>query len=217
MLISHRYRAIFVHIQRTGGNSIRHLFNEMDADALQEVPIDAAKKRLKHCFISDIHAAVDSELFSGYTKFAVVRNPFDRLFSWYSMFKYNTIAKSEIAGGVVRTAALGNAVEAAVEPYLDSFESFLTMPNSGLFERFYYNQFDYLQIDDRIAVDYVLRFENLNNDFNALAQAMNFPHLLPAINQSVRRQDYRAAYTQSTRQLVADRFARDLDYFSYSF
>lgn len=217
MLISHPYRAIFVHIQRTGGNSIRHLFNEMDANALQEVPIDAAKKRLKHCFISDIHAAVEPELFSGYTKFAVVRNPFDRLFSWYSMFKHNTIAKSEVAGGVVRTAALGNAVEAAVEPYLDSFESFLTMPNSGLFERFYYNQFDYLQIDDRIAVDYVLRFENLNNDFNALAQTMHFPHLLPAINQSVRRQDYRAAYTESTRQLVADRFARDLDYFSYSF
>lgn len=217
MLISHQYRVIFVHIQRTGGNSIRHLFNQMDAHALQEVPIDAAKKRLKHCFISDIHAVVEAELFSNYTKLAVVRNPFDRLFSWYAMFKHNTIAKSEIAGGVVRTAALGNAVEAAVEPYLDSFESFLTLPNSGLFERFYYNQFDYLQIDGKIAVDYVLRFENLNNDFNAMAKKMNLPSLLPAINQSVRQQDYRMAYNQKTRQRVADRFARDLDYFSYTF
>lgn len=184
---------------------------------MQEVPIDAAKKRLKHCFISDIHGAVEAELFSSYTKFAVVRNPFDRLFSWYAMFKHNTIAKSEIAGGVVRTAALGNAVEAAIEPYLDSFESFLTLPNSGLFERFYYNQFDYLQIDDKIAVDYVLRFENLNNDFNAMAKQMNFPSLLPAVNQSVRQQDYRMAYNQNTQQLVAERFARDLNYFSYTF
>ncbi|MFI3156286.1 MAG: sulfotransferase family 2 domain-containing protein [Methylococcaceae bacterium] len=217
MLISHPYRIIFVHIQRTGGNSIRHLFNEMDSNAVQEVPVEAAKNRLKHCFISDIHAAVEPELFSAYTKFAVVRNPFDRLFSWYAMFKHNTIAKSEIAGGVVRTAALGNAVEVAVAPYLDSFDTFLTIPNSGLFERFYYNQFDYLQVDGKIAVDYVLRFENLNNDFNAMAKKMNFPSLLPAVNQSVRQQDYRMAYNQTTQQLVADRFARDLDYFSYSF
>ena len=217
MLISHPYRIIFVHIQRTGGNSIRHLFNEMDSNAVQEVPVEAAKNRLKHCFISDIHAAVEPELFSAYTKFAVVRNPFDRLFSWYVMFKHNTIAKSEIAGGVVRTAALGNAVEVAVAPYLDSFETFLTIPNSGLFERFYYNQFDYLQVDGKIAVDYVLRFENLNNDFNAMAKKMNFPSLLTAVNQSVRHQDYRMAYNKTTQQLVADRFARDLDYFSYSF
>ena len=217
MLISHQYRVIFVHIQRTGGNSIRHLFNEMDANAVQEVPVDAAKNRLKHCFISDIKAAVEPGLFADYTKFAVVRNPFDRLFSWYAMFKHNTIAKSEIAGGVVRTAALGNAVEVAIAPYLDSFEAFLTMPDSGLFQRFYYNQFDYLQIDGKIAVDAVLRFENLTNDFNALAKKMDFPSLLPTVNQSIRQQDYRTAYTQATRQIVAERFARDLDYFSYSF
>jgi hypothetical protein len=36
------------------------------------------------------------------------------------------------------------------------------MPNSGLFERFYLNQLDYMQIDGKLAVDEVLRFENLN-------------------------------------------------------
>jgi hypothetical protein len=217
MLISHSYRAIFVHIQRTGGNSIRRIFNEMDSHALQDIPIPSEKNRLKHCFISDIHAAVDDELFSTYTKFAIVRNPFDRLFSWYSMFKHNTIAKSEMAGGVQRTAMLGNAVESAVDPYLETFESFLSMPNRGLFERFYDNQIDYLQLDGKLAVDVVLRFENLNNDFNALAQKLNFPVQLPVVNQSIRTQNYPHAYNSTTQQIVTDRFSRDLEYFSYSF
>jgi chondroitin 4-sulfotransferase 11 len=217
MLISHLYSVIFVHIQRTGGNSIRHIFNELDENVVQEIPIIDGKNRLKHCFISDIHTATESEIFSTYTKFAVVRNPFDRLFSWYSMFKHKTIAKSEIAGGVARTANLGNAVEAAVDPYLESFETFLSMPNSGLFERFYLNQFDYLQLNGELAVDYVLRFENLNEDFNALAQRINFPKKLPEVNQSIRHQDYRLAYTSATQQQVSERFSRDLAYFGYSF
>ena len=217
MLISHRYRVIFVHIQRTGGNSIRHLLNELDSNTIQNLPVDKGKNRLKHCFISDIQAVIEPDVFASYTKFAVVRNPFDRLFSWYSMFKHNTIAKSEIAGGVERTAHLGNAVEAAVAPFLDSFESFLNLPNSSLFERFYYNQLDYMQIDGRLAIDYVLRFEHLTDDFNQLAQKIALPMLLPTVNQSIRYQDYRKAYNQATQHLVAQRFARDLDYFSYIF
>lgn len=217
MLISHLYRVIFVHIQRTGGNSIRHIFNELDTNTVQEIPIKTEKNRLKHCFISDIHAAIDQDTFLGYTKFAVVRNPFDRLFSWYSMFKHKTIEKSKIAGGVDRTSNLGNAVEIAVEPYLESFETFLSMPNSGLFERFYLNQLDYMQIDGKLAVDEVLRFENLNNDFNILAKKINFPAQLPEVNHSIRHQDYRLAYTSTTQQIVAERFARDLVFFGYSF
>lgn len=217
MLISHSYRVIFVHIQRTGGNSIRRVFNEMDSNAIQQLPIPTNKNRLKHCFLSDIQTALDSEIFSTYTKFAVVRNPFDRLFSWYSMFKNKTIAKSELAGGVERTATLGNAVEAAIEPYLDTFETFLNVPNEDLFTRFYDNQFDYVQLDGKLAVDEILRFENLNADFNVLAEKLNFPAKLPIVNQSIRQSDYRHAYNATTQKMVTERFARDLEHFSYSF
>lgn len=217
MLISHRYRVIFVHIQRTGGNSIRQLFNQTDNEALQELPVDQKKNRLKHCFISDIYQVFDRQLFASYTKFAVVRNPYDRLFSWYAMFKHQTIAKSKEAGGVELTASFGSAVEQAVEPYLDSFETFLRMPNQGLFERFYYNQLDYLLIDGEMAVDFVLRFENLNDDFNEMAKKLNFPHLLSMVNQSIRQTDYRSAYNELNQQLVGERYARDLDFFHYQF
>jgi hypothetical protein len=83
MFISHRYRAIFVHIQRTGGNSVQKVFAEHDPDLIEAVPVDPANQRTKHCFASDIRAAIEPATFAGYTKFAVVRNPYERMVSWY--------------------------------------------------------------------------------------------------------------------------------------
>jgi len=87
VLISHKYKAIFIHIQRTGGNSIQQVFTQYDPDVVESVGIDPSKQRTKHCFASDIQAAVDRRLFDSYTKFSVVRNPFARMVSWYSMFR----------------------------------------------------------------------------------------------------------------------------------
>jgi Sulfotransferase family len=83
MFISHKYRAIFVHIQRTGGNSVQRVFAEHDPDLIEAVPVDPAKNRTKHCFASDIRAAMAEQGFTRYTKFCVVRNPYERMVSWY--------------------------------------------------------------------------------------------------------------------------------------
>ncbi len=82
MFISHRYQAIFVHIQRTGGNAIQKAFEVQDPDLVQTIPVAPEKQRTKHCFATDIREAVGDELFGRYTKFCVVRNPFDRMVSW---------------------------------------------------------------------------------------------------------------------------------------
>jgi hypothetical protein len=50
-----------------------------------------------------------------------------------------------------------------------------------------------------------------------MARELNLPSSLPAVNQSIRLQDYRQAYNPTTQQIVTERFARDLDFFSYSF
>jgi len=78
MFISHKYKVIFVHIQRTGGNSIHKIFQEFDQDLLVNLNFEPAKKRTKHCFVSDIKVLIEDDIFSNYTKFCVVRNPYDR-------------------------------------------------------------------------------------------------------------------------------------------
>ena len=37
---------------------------------------------------TDIQEAIEPDIFNIYTKFSIVRNPFDRMVSWYSMFKH---------------------------------------------------------------------------------------------------------------------------------
>jgi Sulfotransferase family len=90
VFISHKYKAIFVHIQRTGGNSVQKVFAEHDPDLIEAVPVDPAKKRTKHCFASDIRAVIEANTFASYTKFCVVRNPYERMVSWYSHLKDET-------------------------------------------------------------------------------------------------------------------------------
>lgn len=87
MFISHEYKAIFVHIQRTGGNSIQKIFEEHDPNLIETIPLDPSKNRTKHCYLSDIEGAVDGDVFKNYTKFCVVRNPFERMVSWFFHFK----------------------------------------------------------------------------------------------------------------------------------
>ncbi len=216
MLISHKYRVIFIHIQRTGGTSVSNALIEADPDIVYELPLDTEKKRQKHCFISDIYPILSSEIFSDYTKFSIVRNPYARLLSWYSMFKHNTINP----GNVPETSdsiTWFDTVEAQMKPFMSSFEDFLSLPNEIFFQRFYYNQLDYLQINQQLAVDKIIYFENLTDDFNELAHQLKIKVNLPHINQSVNKKSYRDAYTEKSRRLVTERFQKDLDYFGYSF
>lgn len=84
VFITHKYRAIFVHLQRTGGNSIQKVFETHDPGLIETIAPHPSHKRTKHCYVSDIAAAVDPQLFRDYTKFAVVRDPLERLVSWYA-------------------------------------------------------------------------------------------------------------------------------------
>jgi hypothetical protein len=216
MLISHKYQVIFIHIQRTGGTSVSNVLIEADPDIVYELPLDSQKKRQKHCFISDIYPLLSSEIFSNYTKFSIVRNPYARLLSWYSMFKHKTINP----GNVPETSdaiTWFDTVEEQMKPFMNSFDDFLSLPNEKFFQRFYYNQLDYLQVNQKLAVDNILRFENLTDDFNCLAQQLNIKINLPHINQSVNKNIYRDAYTKKTQNLVAERFQEDLNYFDYLF
>ncbi len=216
MLISHKYRVIFIHIQRTGGTSVSNALIEADPDIVYELPLDPQKKRQKHCFISDIYPILSSEIFSDYTKFSIVRNPYERLFSWYSMFKHKTINPGNVPE-ISNAITWFDTVEAQMKPFMNSFEDFLSLPNEDFFQRFYYNQLDYLQINQKLAVDNILRFENLTDDFNCLAQKLNIKINLPHINQSVNKNSYRDAYTEKTQNLIAERFQEDLNYFGYVF
>jgi len=207
MIISHKYKVIFIHIQKTGGNSVEALFHELDKKIQKRIDVDPQViKRSKHCFARDVKAVINRDIFDNYVKFCIVRNPFDRMVSWYSMLKYKTGPE--------------NSVMQEVNKYASSFEEFLMLPRNhpnGLFERFYVNQLDYISEGSEFLVDRILRFENLTNDFSEFAKEIGIHKKLPHVNKSKREKKYQTYYTRTTREIIFSRFKKDIEYFGYEF
>lgn len=197
MVISDRNRCIFVHIQKTGGASIETLLLAADPDA-------AANRHhgRRHLFARAIRPIAGDERWDRYFKFAFVRNPWDRLVSWYHM---------------CIQASSPNAFSRHVREHAPTFDAFVTRMTSGIAERTTWNQLDYV-IDESGApmVDFVGRYETLHDDVARVCARIGVACDLPHMNRS-HHLHYRDYYSAATRRVVAERFARDIARFGYEF
>jgi hypothetical protein len=81
---------------------------------------------------------------------------------------------------------------------------------------------DYLRLgsvegDPFANVDYIIRFENLTDDFRAVCTALGIsPPTLPQYNRSS-RDHYSKYYDDELRELVRTRFAAEIEHFNYTF
>lgn len=72
--------------------------------------------------------------------------------------------------------------------------------------------------DGRCIVDFVGRFENLNDDFAAVCARLGLrANALPHENRSEDRRAYRTYYTDETRDIVSRYFVRDIERFGYEY
>jgi len=201
MLFSDQYRFIFVHVQKTGGSSVTKALEDVIPDALRRPHGKLSGGMNKHIFAVNLQPKFYSSEWRGYFKFAFVRNPWSRLVSWYNM---------------CRSRPGKNRFMRKSHWQIDSFEHFLTNVG-GRSQRLLYEQVDYLlDARGRPLLDYVGRFERLNEDFAYICRRLGIAAELPHANPGP-VVDYRAYYNDRTRQLVADRYRRDLDYFGYTF
>lgn len=197
MVISDGTRSIFVHIQKTGGSSIEDLLRANDP-AIGSNLSDGRR----HMPARDIRQVVEPQKWASYFKFACVRNPWDRLVSWHCM---------------CIQARNPNRFGQYVQQCAPTFEAFVKHATTGMGERTTRNQLDYLtDADGTLLVDFVGRYENLDADMAHVKRRLGLAHALPHTNRST-HDDYRRYYSTETRDIVARRFARDIEHFGYSF
>lgn len=67
-----------------------------------------------------------------------------------------------------------------------------------------------------LMVDFVGRFENIEEDFRAICRKVGITASLPHVNKS-KRTDYRDYYDAETRDLTARLYAEDIERFGYTF
>ena len=195
---------IFVHIQKTGGNSVR--------TALGGDIFDARK----HFRARELREYYGRATWDSCFKFSFVRNPWDRLVSWWSMI--------DNSQGLCRSAhnrQTSFSATCSSEP--QSFEEFLLRCDDEIVDsdgrkNIFRNQIDYLVDDDgAIIVDYIGRFERLQEGFDEISRRLGrAPVALPRTNAS-EHAALREYYTPAMADIVARRYARDIEQFGYRF
>lgn len=197
-MISHKYKFIFVHVEKTGGNSIQSVLRKYSEDKLV---LNNKKKGLgggfeletknlninKHSTIKDYYSELNKEKFKDYFKFTCVRNPWDRAFSWYNFM---------LGRGVVKNKNL------------KSFLKEQELPN---------NQFDAISINDKIAVDFIMKFENLEEDFKKVCDQIGIHREKPPHLNKTEHKHYSKYYDVMTKELVSQLFKQEIKRFNYVF
>ncbi|ALQ52654.1 hypothetical protein ATY38_14165 [Nitrosomonas ureae] len=148
------------------------------------------------------------ECYKNYFKFAFVRNPWDRLVSAYVFLKKGGLTEQD---------------KAWAHEYLDKFDSFQDFIMQGLTSADIYRilhfipQWEYVvDKNGKVDVDFIGRFETLENDFEILGNRLGVSTNLLKINHS-RKGDYRSYYNDASAEVVAKLYSRDIELFGYSF
>jgi chondroitin 4-sulfotransferase 11 len=218
MLISHEEpKFIFIHIQKTGGVSISNLLRRYS-------PTTTPGRGLRH--ISARRALKQVENPDDYFKFAFVRNPWDRLVSWYTMIDE---ARKGVADGTAepmtrRLIKKNNLFKYVLRcgPTFDEFVINCTEKQwmgNGYYS-FTFNQLRYLtDKNGEVLVDFIGRFETFAQDISHVFDMLDLEASqleIPHENRSA-HSHYSEMYTPETREIVRKRFRRDIEFFGYEF
>jgi len=218
MLISYSHNFLFVHIAKTGGTSVRTALRRYRWGGWYSLPLGIAslvsqmtrprhKLGLKFPRHAKAVAALEmlpTEVYQHFFKFTIVRNPWDLQVSSYHHIRREKPAVLEGVNNFEEFLKRKFAPERAYDFMLDISAE---------------RQSEYLtDLQGRIIVDFVGRYETLQQDFDQICERIGIaPTPLPHLRRAHDREDYRRYYTDELADLVAEHYAADLQHLGYTF
>lgn len=217
MLLSDRYRFLFVHIAKTGGTSVRAALSGLRwKDPLYYLTWPChrlshltghrtATKFPRHARIIAAREMLPEEYFGTLFKFAFVRNPWDLQ---VSSFHHIRRERPHLMQDHTTFADFLRWKLDPERPYQYHVDTSIQL------------QSDYLvDLHGKVLVDYIGHYERLAEEFAAVCARIGvtglaLPHKRKATD---RKRDYREYYTAETAELVARHFRRDIELLGYSF
>jgi hypothetical protein len=71
--------------------------------------------------------------------------------------------------------------------------------------------------DENILMDKILRYENFEDEVRELLLSFGISQIRDLHLNKSNHVDYKIYYTDQTRNIIANRFEKDIDYFKYTF
>jgi hypothetical protein len=215
VIVSHKYRFIFVKRAKTAGTSIEVVLSPLcgpdDIITPVDPPEDGHQPRnyeglqqqlsssggVPPAFLEHLPAWMIAKwqpnLWAQYFSFCVERNPWDKLVSSFHYYLAQPDPKQKLG-----------------------FNAYVRL---GM--KYFGNRRDYTDDEDRILVDRVLLYENLETEIAAVFAELGIPFADDLVRaKSAYRpagDDYCLYYDTATRELVARNYAWEIDHFEYAF
>lgn len=205
MIVSHKHRFIFFAVPKTATHTIREALrphlgsDDWEQQVLfgqQFLPVpELASLGHGHISVREIRPHLDARQWRDYFKFGFVRNPFDRFVS--ICFFLNR----------------GNA------HFAHTARAFMKdrLPRPRFQQRVLVRP-QYLQLctdDDRLALDFVGRYEDLQRSFDFICEQIGIPNTQLGSKNASEHAAYRDYYDDELQRMVASFYAADLRHFNY--
>lgn len=214
MILSRGRGYLFIHIPKTGGTALALALERraMKDDLLVgDTPkararrsrlngVKTAGRLWKHSTLADLGGLVTEEALAGLFVLTLVRNPWDRLVSYYHWLRAQSFAHPAV--GLAKALA---------------FADFLAHPQTqGSLRVWPYGAYVRTTAGERC--DLFARLEHLQEDLAPFEAHLGFRLTpLPRANESARGRDWRPFYSPTSAELVAELCAEDIARFGYRF
>jgi len=207
-MISDSKNFIFIHIPKCAGSSIQeYLLSYVDYGFIEHnkkglIKFTDNKYHLKkHSTALATRRAIGTKLWKSYFKFSCVRNPYARFISCYFW-------------------ALKDRYKLTNEEYerIDKKNIDINYAKVIIEMGFCRSQRRWLQTNGKVNMDYIMRVESLQSDWNNVCKAIGIPRTtIPALNTN--KYDIGADYYWDKKlyNLVTDKYKCDLDEFGYKY
>ncbi len=206
MLVSHSHKFIFIKTKKTAGSSIQDYLAKYCKNGVVEKYIPGG-----HRPAQSTKEKVGDEIWNSYLKICPVRNPWDKMVSWYFW-------RSRKRSVFVKIRRILKGRHPENEAHRMSFHDFIVWLDSR----------GKVNLDDPIALvdgkwpDYFfIRYEHLHEDLEKLCKHLSIPYdksKLPKEKTGVRKdRGYQNHYDEETKAIVGKYYQDQVDMFGYTF
>ena len=185
-------KTIFVHIPKTAGISIiKAIYGDVSKEGHRSIYF------YKKLFDKD---------FEDFFTFSFIRNPYERL---YSSYKF------------LQNGGMNQHDKSAFQKYLSHYSDFEDFVLNGLNSEIIFEIIHFIpqseficNNDGKIIVDFIGRFENLNEDFKKLSDKINKEIVLEHHNKN-NKVNFSKIYTEDMKLKVYNIYKKDFEIFKY--
>ena len=200
MIISHKYKIIFIHICKNAGTFITYFLKNLDEN------IEYLGDYHNNCKYGK--EVLDPEIWNNYTKFCVIRNSWDFTLSLYTYIK---LCEDHHLYNLVKNLSF--------EEYLLSDDIDICITRN--LSQTYFIMDDY----DNIMVDYMINFDCLNTSLVHFFKEIikidleTIMEALPRnkINKSDKEYNYKLYYNNKTIELVSKIHEKDIVFLNFKY